>query len=195
MIGRIRGLLIEKLENFILVDVNGVAYEIEIPLSTFVGLGPLNEEVTVHTHLVVREDAQILFGFLSLAERGLFKSLIKVNGVGPKMGIAILSGLDVAAFCRCVRSEDVKALVAISGVGKKTAERLIIDMRDRLPVIAEADLLSPEQVKVSDNLSDAETALIGLGFKPTDASRALATIDDKGQSAGNLIKQALKILS
>lgn len=194
MIGRIQGVLIEKTENAILVDVNGVAYEIEIPLSTYVALSALNEVVTIHTHMVVREDAQLLFGFSSLSERGLFKSLIKVNGVGPKLAIAILSGLDVSAFCRCVRNDDVKALVAISGVGKKTAERLIIEMRDRLPQFDIGDGAGTMPSISTDNLVDAETALIGLGFKPTDASRALALIEDKQGSTGNLIKQALKIL-
>ncbi|MFT7684950.1 MAG: Holliday junction DNA helicase RuvA [Candidatus Azotimanducaceae bacterium] len=195
MIGRITGLLIEKLENFILVDVSGVSYEIEIPTSTFYGLGQLNETVLIHTHMVVREDAQLLFGFLSQPERSLFRSLIKVNGVGPKLAIAILSGLDVAAFCRCVTDDNVKALVAISGVGKKTAERLIIEMRDRLPSIEGQSSKETDLLISSDNLNDAETALIGLGYRPTDVSRALAMIEDKQGSAGNLIKQALKILS
>jgi len=194
MIGRIQGLLIEKTENNVLVDVNGIAYEIEIPLSTFVALSALNEMVTIHTHLVVREDAQLLFGFSSLSERGLFRSLVKVNGVGPKLAIAILSGLDVPAFCRCVKNDDVKALVAISGVGKKTAERLIIEMRDRLPAIDMEDGAGSRLSISTDNLVDAETALVGLGFKPTDASRALALIEDKQDSTGSLIKQALKIL-
>ncbi|MFT6753371.1 MAG: Holliday junction DNA helicase RuvA [Candidatus Azotimanducaceae bacterium] len=195
MIGRIKGLLVEKLENFILVDVGGVAYEIEIPTSTFVGLGQLDETVLIHTHMVVREDAQLLFGFFTLSERSLFRSLIKVNGVGPKLAIAILSGLDVAAFCRCVSEDNVNALVAISGVGKKTAERLIIEMRDRLPQIEGLQTAGTVLPISSDKLIDAETALVGLGFRPTDVSRALALIENKQDDTGNLIKQALKILS
>jgi len=194
MIGRIQGLLIEKTDNYMLVDVNGIGYEMEIALSTFVALPTLNELVTIHTHMVVREDAQLLFGFSSLSERGLFKSLIKVNGVGPKLAIAILSGLDVASFCRCVKNDDLKALVAISGVGKKTAERLIIEMRDRLPQVELEDGVAPQSSISMDNFVDAETALIGLGFKPIDVSRALGLIEDKQDSAGSLIKQALKIL-
>lgn len=195
MIGRIKGQLIEKLENFILVDVVGVAYEIEIPMSTFFGIGQLNETVLIHTHMVVREDAQLLFGFLTLSERSLFRSLIKVNGVGPKLAIAILSGLDVPAFCRCVSEDNVKALVAISGVGKKTAERLIIEMRDRLPQIEGLPTGGMALPISSDNLIDAEAALVGLGFRPTDASKALALIENKQDDAGSLIRQALKILS
>ncbi|MFT4797925.1 MAG: Holliday junction DNA helicase RuvA [Candidatus Azotimanducaceae bacterium] len=194
MIGRIRGTLIAKTATELLIDVGGVGYEIDIPLTTFYGLGDLETTVVLHTHLVVREDAQLLFGFGTLDERTLFRNLIKVNGVGPKLAITILSGIDADTFANAVRSKDVKALVALPGVGKKTAERLIIEMQDRLPAL-EAGSKKPFAIKPADNLADAETALINLGFKPQEASRALGAIEDTSDSVENLIKQALKNLS
>jgi len=177
-----------------MIDVGGVGYEIDIPLTTFYGLGDLDTTVMLHTHLVVREDAQLLFGFGTLDERMLFRNLIKVNGVGPKLAITILSGIDADTFANAVHSKDVKALVALPGVGKKTAERLIIEMQDRLPV-REAGSNKPLAIKPTDHLADAETALINLGFKPQEASRALGAIEDTSDSVENLIKQALKNLS
>jgi Holliday junction DNA helicase RuvA len=194
MIGRIKGQLVAKTTSDVLVDVNGVGYEIDIPLTTFYSLGDLDTQVILHTHLVVREDAQLLFGFGSLEERELFRTLIKVNGVGPKLAIAILSGIDAATFAHAVRNKDVKALTGLPGVGKKTAERLIIEMQDRLPAL-EAGVTSKPIVAAVDHLGDAETALINLGFKPQEASRALAAIEDTEDSVENLIKQALKNLS
>ena len=177
-----------------MVDVAGLGYEIDIPLTTFYGLPELDSLVLLHTHLVVREDAQLLFGFGTLEERELFRTLIKVNGVGPKLAITILSGIDAATFAGAVRNKDVKALVALPGVGKKTAERLIIEMQDRLPAL-EAGSSQKPLIKPVDHLADAETALINLGFKPQEASRALAGIEDVSDSVENLIKQALKNLS
>lgn len=194
MIGRIKGTLVAKTPSEILIDVGGVGYEIDIPLTTFYGLGDIDAPVLVHTHLVVREDAQLLFGFGSLEERELFRTLIKVNGVGPKLAITILSGIDAGTFASAVRNKDVKALVALPGVGKKTAERLIIEMQDRLPALEAGAGTTPLPVLV-DHLGDAETALINLGFKPQEASRALAAIEDTNDSVENLIKQALKNLS
>lgn len=194
MIGRIKGTLVAKSATEILVDVGGVGYEIEIPLTTFYGLGDVDNPVLIHTHLVVREDAQLLFGFGSLEERQMFRTLIKVNGVGPKLAITILSGIEADTFAAAVRSKDVKALVALPGVGKKTAERLIIEMQDRLPDIEASGSSSPVK-SVTDHLGDAETALINLGFKPQEASRALASIEDADASVEGLIKQALKNLS
>jgi len=194
MIGRIKGTLIAKAATEVMVDVGGVGYEIDIPLTTFYGLGELDSTVLLHTHLVVREDAQLLFGFGTPEERVLFRTLIKVNGVGPKLAITILSGIDADTFANAVRSKDVKALVALPGVGKKTAERLIIEMQDRLPAL-EAGSSQKPLIKPMDHLADAETALINLGFKPQQASRALAGIVDASQSLENLIKQALKNLS
>jgi Holliday junction DNA helicase RuvA len=194
MIGRIKGTLIVKAATEVMVDVGGVGYEIDIPLTTFYGLGELDSTVLLHTHLVVREDAQLLFGFGTTEERVLFRTLIKVNGVGPKLAITILSGIDAGTFANAVRSKDVKALVALPGVGKKTAERLIIEMQDRLPALEASSSPTP-LIKPLDHLADAEAALINLGFKPQQASRALAGVTDASESVENLIKQALKNLS
>ena len=193
MIGRIRGTIIEKTPNKVLVDVGGVGYEMEIPLSTFYELGQLDENTILHTQMVVREDAQLLYGFKTLEEREMFRSLVKVNGVGPKLAITILSGVSASDFVRCVLDGDVKSLVALPGVGKKTAERLIVEMKDRMPKSESLPLgsLTPLQ----DHLSDAESALIQLGFKPQDASRALAAVDTPDKSVEDLIKDALKQLA
>ena len=193
MIGRITGLLVESTPTMALVDVSGVGYEIEVPLSTFYQFGELNDRVTLHIQMIVREDAQLLYGFYTLTERDLFRSLIKVNGVGPKLAIAILSGVDTQSFSKLILNNDVKALVALPGVGKKTAERLVVEMKDRLPQIVDAS--SPLPLLTPDNLSDAEAALIGLGYKPQDASRALALIENPDDSVESLIKQGLRTLS
>ena len=197
MIGRIRGEIIDLSEALVLIDIGGLGYEVEIPLSTYTALGSIADEVTLHTHLVVREDAQLLYGFYTLAERELFRSLIKVNKVGPKLAITILSGGDPASFVRWIRTKDVKALTALPGVGKKTAEKLVIDLEDRLPEITGADVatIAPVQIASSDVLADAEAALIGLGFKPQDAARALAQIGDPDADVESLIKLALKSLA
>lgn len=194
MIGRIKGLLAAKTPSEVLIDVGGVGYEIDIPLTTFYSLGDVDSPVLLHTHMVVREDAQLLFGFGTLEERELFRTLIKVNGVGPKLAITILSGIDTNTFAHAVRSKDVKILTGLPGVGKKTAERLIIEMQDRLPALEAGSTGKPIPAP-ADHLGDAETALINLGFKPQEASRALAAIDDTEDSVENLIKQALKNLS
>jgi len=197
MIGRIRGEIIDLSEALVLIDIGGLGYEVEIPLSTYTALGAIADEVTLHTHLVVREDAQLLYGFYTLAERELFRSLIKVNKVGPKLAITILSGGDPESFVRWIRTKDLKALTALPGVGKKTAEKLVIDLEDRLPEIigAEVATTAPNQVASSDVLADAEAALIGLGFKPQDAARALAQISDPDADVESLIKLALKLLA
>lgn len=145
------------------------------------------------THLVVREDAQLLFGFSSADERELFRTLIKVNGVGPKMALAILSGLDASSFAACILDGDVKTLTGLPGVGKKTAERLIIEMRDKVTTLAGEH--RPEIDAVTANIADdAEAALIGLGYRPQEAALALSKLEDPGQDLEALIKRALKIL-
>jgi Holliday junction DNA helicase RuvA len=194
MIGRLRGVLVEKTPNELLIEVAGVGYEVEIPLTTYYNLPESGAEVLIHTHMVVREDAQLLFGFGSLQERTLFRTLIKVNGVGPKLAIGILSGIEATAFAKAVQNKDVKALVALPGVGKKTAERLIVEMQDRLDEVPQAGA-APAAIGQVDPLADAEAALINLGYKPQEASRALAAVDDPNDSIENLIKQALKNLT
>ncbi len=193
MIGRLRGQIAQISPQQLLIDVGGVGYEVEISLNTFAALADIKSEAVVFTHLVVREDAQLLFGFSSTDERELFRTLIKVNGVGPKMALAILSGLDASSFAACILDGDVKTLTGLPGVGKKTAERLIIEMRDKVTTLAGEH--RPEIDSVTANIADdAEAALIGLGYRPQEAALALSKLEDPGQDLEALIKQALKIL-
>jgi len=201
MIGRLRGVLIEKKAPNLLVDVNGVGYEVEAPMSTFYELPKTGEEVILFTHLVVREDAHLLFGFIKESDRALFRSLIKVSGVGGKMALALLSGMSSRDFITTVKSNDIASLTRIPGVGKKTAERLIIEMRDRLkdllpdaatsqiPSSSASDALPPDEIK------DAVSALIALGFKPPEASRMVSGINTKGLASEEIIRQALQSVS
>lgn len=193
MIGQLRGQIAQISPQQLLIDVGGVGYEVKISLNTFAALADIKSEAVVFTHLVVREDAQLLFGFSSADERELFRTLIKVNGVGPKMALAILSGLDAASFAACILDGDVKTLTGLPGVGKKTAERLIIEMRDKVTTLAGEH--RPEIDAVTANIADdAEAALIGLGYRPQEAALALSKLEDPGQDLEALIKQALKIL-
>lgn len=196
MISRIHGVLLEVQELLLLVDVQGVGYEIHVPMSTVYQLPLIGEAVTLHTHLVVREDAQLLFGFANQQERRLFRALIKVNGVGPKLAQGILSGIESDDFVRCVRDDDAAALVRIPGVGKKTAERLLIEMRDRLKDWHSDTVSSspePMQLVATDYVGEAESALVALGYKPQDASRAVSAVNDgSAESSASLIRMALK---
>ena len=196
MIGRISGTILEKTPPYILVDVQGVGYELEAPLSTFSHLPEIGQNVILHTHLIVREDAHVLCGFISVEERRLFRYLIKVNSVGAKLALGILSGMSAPDFVRCVHDKDTAALTRLPGVGKKTAERLIIEMRDRL-----ADIDVPASlglhatgvaVPTSDAARDAISALVSLGYKPQEASRLLAHVNTEGQDSEAIIKAALK---
>lgn len=177
MIGRIAGTLIEKKAPDLLIDVGGVGYEVLAPMSTFYQLPAPGQGVILHTHLVVREDAHQLYGFAEGRERELFRALIKVNGVGPKVALAILSGVSVSDFVRLIHNNDVTALTRVPGIGKKTAERLVIDMRDRLGGWQDDGAGAPESLQASlqdDSASvseEAETALIALGYKPAEAAR------------------------
>jgi Holliday junction DNA helicase RuvA len=166
---------------------------VEISLNTFAMLADAKGEAIVFTHLVVREDAQLLFGFSSTDERELFRTLIKVNGVGPKMALAILSGLDAASFAACILDGDIKTLTGLPGVGKKTAERLIIEMRDKVTALAGEHERELRAVTASI-ADDAEAALIGLGYKPQEAALALSKLEDPAEDLEALIKQALKVL-
>ena len=192
MIGRITGIIVSKVAPDVLVDVQGVGYEVLVSLGTFFDLPEVTEAVTLHTHFVVREDAQLLFGFSSLQERSLFRTLIKVNGVGPKMALGILSGMTAGEFAHAIRTDDVATLVKLPGVGKKTAERLVIEMRDRLD-----DIDVTVNANVSDKRPDiqqeAESALIALGYKPQDAAKMISRAEgDQITSAEQLIRAALK---
>ena len=197
MIGRITGILLEKRAPELLVDVNGVGYEVLVSLTTFFDLPDAGAATTLHTHFVVREDAQQLYGFGSLHERELFRSLIKVNGVGPKMALTILSGMNPADFIRCVRHDDVAALVKLPGVGKKTAERLLVEMRDRVADLSgDGGDNAPAAIAsgVTDSVAEAESALVSLGYKPAEATKmvAHANQDDPPADTSELIRRALK---
>ena len=200
MIGRIRGHLVYKQPPDILVEVGGVGYEIQVPMTTLFRLPELGSEVSLVTHFVVREDAQLLYGFIDERDRSLFRQLIKVSGVGPKLALTILSGMDSTSFARCVQRDDISSLVALPGVGKKTAERLLVEMRDKLQgwlvQAAEADGMAAGGVSlapIANMVADAEGALIALGYKPQEASRVVAAVnDDSVADSEELIRRALK---
>ncbi|GLQ31247.1 Holliday junction branch migration protein RuvA [Litoribrevibacter albus] len=202
MIGRIKGILEEKNPPQLLVDVNGVGYEIEAPMTTIYQLGEIGTGVVLHTHLTVREDAHLLYGFISKQDRTLFKELIKVNGVGPKMALGILSTLDADQFVGCIHAEDSSALVKLPGIGKKTAERLIIEMKDRLKDWAGVTMALPLEAaagnapEINANADvEAESALIALGYKPTEATKMINAVKGQASSSEELIRLALKSLS
>lgn len=193
MIARISGKLLHKQPPLLLIDVSGVGYEIQAPMSTFYTLPEPGEAVTVLTHLTIRDDAHILFGFATEAERSLFRNLIKVNGVGPKMALTILSGISSADFVLCVQNRDSAALTCLPGIGKKTAERLVVEMQDRLGDAAVGGTVSGGLPAGADNpVSDAISALVALGYKPADASRMVNTIDGDDLSSEELIRLSLK---
>ncbi|MGI9303835.1 MAG: Holliday junction branch migration protein RuvA [Gammaproteobacteria bacterium] len=196
MIGRLRGELVSKQPPHLLLDVSGVGYELQAPMSTFYSLPRVGESVTLVTHLAVRDDAHMLYAFASEVERSLFRSLLRVNGVGAKMALAILSGMDARAFSVCVRDGDSAALVRLPGVGRKTAERLIIEMRDRLDGFEVADTgfapPSPSQRPPSSPVEDAVRALIALGYKPQEASRMISKVNVQEQTSEDIIRLALK---
>jgi Holliday junction DNA helicase RuvA len=198
MIGRLQGEIIEKQAPYLLLDVNGVGYELEAPMSTFYELPECGQSVMLHTHLMVRDDAHTLYAFKQVRDRSLFRNLLKVNGVGAKMALAILSGMDSNAFTQCIHHGDVDSLVRIPGVGKKTAERLILDMRDRLDKEVTLQVASNGKngnsvnSYVQDPIADAVSALVSLGYKPNEASRMVGNIDTKSQNSEDIIRQALK---
>lgn len=194
MIGLLRGTILSKHPPRLLLDVNGVGYEIDAPMTTFYDLPAVGAEVTLHTHLAVREDAHTLYGFLKLTDRDLFRSLLKVNGVGAKLALTILSGMDTQTFVECVLQANSDALVRLPGVGKKTAERLIIELRDRLASFAGAQAAGASGVagRAGNPLEDAVSALVGLGYKPVEASRMVRGIDTAELSPEQIIRQALQ---
>jgi Holliday junction DNA helicase RuvA len=195
MIGFLRGILAHKAPPLLLLDVNGVGYEIEAPMTTFYNLPAIGTEVKLHTHLVVREDAHILFGFSAEAERTLFRSLIKVSGVGPKLALTLLSGLTAEQIHRAIQDNDAQALIRLPGVGKKTAERLIIEMRDRMPQFegnSAAVASSNYQPGVNTPKQEAISALCALGYKPQDAARMVQSTDNEGKRCEDIIRLALQ---
>lgn len=200
MIGQIRGRLLDKRPPWLLVEAAGLGYEIEAPMTVFYDLPEVGTELVLHTHLVVREDAQLLFGFASRFERELFRALIKISGVGPKMGLAILSGIEAERLVDCIRHQDSSALVKVPGIGKKTAERLVIEMSDRLdrldgvPAMAGGAGAGAGVITAGAD-ADAVAALEALGYKPRDAAAAVARVAAEGLSSEELIRQALKGLA
>ena len=195
MIGSLRGRLIQKTPPMLVVDVQGVGYEVEAPMSTFYQLPEVGQEIHLYTHLAVRDDAHLLFGFASERERQLFRTLIKVNGVGPKLALTILSGIETDDFIRCIREADVARLTRLPGVGKKTAERLIVEMRDRLRDLHIPDTRTDTSARSGSGASSAEdavSALIALGYKPQEASRHVHAVAAEGMNSEDIIREALK---
>ena len=190
MIGSLRGKLTFKQAPAVIIECNGVGYDVETPMSTFFELPAVGDELFLFTHLLVREDAQILYGFATDTERALFRSVLKVRGVGARIGLAILSSMSVAGFNRCIEYEDVAALSKIPGIGKKTAERLIIEMRDRIDKSITTDPigLHPEP----GAKSEAVDALVALGYKPGEVTKLIGKLDVDGQSTEDIIRLALR---
>lgn len=203
MIGRLRGRVVWKQAPQLLIDVNGVGYEVEATMNTFYTLPLESSEITLYTHLVVREDAQLLYGFASEAERAMFRGLIKINGVGAKMALTILSGMSIDEFAVCIRESDSATLTRLPGVGKKTAERLIIEMRDRLDKLfthatggGGADVSAADSARVTpmrkDAVADAVSALAALGYKAAEASRMVRVVQTEGLESEAIIRAALQ---
>jgi len=200
MIGRLAGTLIQKSPPLLMIDIQGVGYEVQAPMSTFYQLPELEQPVVLLIHMVVREDAQLLYGFASESERRLFKTLIKVNGVGPKLALAILSGISVAEFVQVINDNDETGLIRLPGIGKKTAQRLIVEMKDRLSdwqiestSVQETTSTGAEQsLSQQDIIKEATSALISLGYKPAEATRMISRIDKQDQTTESLIKYALR---
>jgi holliday junction DNA helicase RuvA len=192
MIGAVRGRLASKAPPQLTVDVGGLGYELEAPMSTFYRLPAVGEEVRLLTHLVVREDAHVLYAFATEDERRLFRSLIRVSGVGPKIALALLSGISVAAFAQCVQNEDIAALTRVPGVGRKTAERLIVEMRDRLAAPPPAAGGAAGRAAAGPE-GEAYDALVALGYRPAEATRLLQAAGGPGShSTEELIRRALQ---
>jgi len=197
MIGRLEGILLRKEPPALLIDVHGVGYEVEAPMTTFYELPAVGEKVTLFTHLVVREDAHLLYGFVREAQRWLFRELLKVNGVGPRVGLAVLSGLSDVELVRCVAEQDITRLTKVPGIGRKTAERLVIEMRDKLGAETPLGTLPAAAGEgtaavPSDPVSEAVSALVALGYKPPEASRMVRAIQAKDLSTEEIIRQALR---
>jgi Holliday junction DNA helicase RuvA len=194
MIGRLTGVIAVKEPPALMLDVNGVGYEIEAPLSTFYDLPAVGERVTLHMHLVVREDAHLLFGFVRDTDRRLFRSLLKVNGIGPRVALAILSGLNHNELVQALAKEDIARLTRVPGVGRKTAERLVVEMRDRVELLGAGDS-APFSGVAADPVSEAIGALVALGYRAPEASRAVDAIKESGLATEELIRRALRSLA
>ncbi len=196
MIGTLRGILRDKQPPALLLEVAGVGYELEAPVSTFCELPALGQEVRLHTHLILREDGAHLYGFVSLAEKSLFRALIRVNGVGPKLALVLLSGITVEGFMRCVQERDIASLMKLPGVGRKTAERLLIELQDRLQDLSLPGITLPVD-PVSANAAstpadEAYRALVALGYKPQEAQEMVRKTAQEDMSSEQILRQALR---
>jgi Holliday junction DNA helicase RuvA len=192
MIGRLTGKLVLKQPPLLLLDVGGVGYEVEAPMSTFYKLPATGETVALHTHLAVREDAHLLFGFGSLTEKALFRELIKISGIGPKLALTILSGVSVDDFWETVRAGDVVRLTKLPGVGKKTAERLVVEMRDKAGGASPESMAAGMPAMADTPLQEARSALTALGYKPVEVQRFTEAVYKDGMSTEQIIQEALK---
>ena len=193
MIGLLRGKILDKQPPQLLLDVNGVGYEVDAPMTTFYDLPDIGAEVMLFTHLAVREDAHTLYGFAKRTDRDLFRKLLKVNGVGARLALTILSGMETRVFISCVQAGDAGALVKLPGIGKKTAERLIIELRDRLELPADAVTSAATAAALTASpVEDAVSALVGLGYKPQDASRMVRSLETANLSSEEIIRSALQ---
>ncbi|HEX5514117.1 MAG TPA: Holliday junction branch migration protein RuvA [Gammaproteobacteria bacterium] len=196
MIGRLWGVLVEKRPPWLLLDVNGVGYEVEAPMSTFYDLPAVSEKVTLYTHLAVKDDAHSLYGFATEQERTLFRSLIRVSGIGPRIALGILSGIRPDDFIRCIEQQDIPTLTRLPGIGKKTAERLLIEMRDRIKTLGVAPLAAtggmPALAVANDPQSEAISALIALGYKPAESARLVQAVGTDDKTTEQIIRLALQ---
>ncbi len=191
MIGYLRGKLVRKQPPALIIEVAGVGYELEAPMSTFYKLPELGNEVNLHTHLVVREDAHLLYGFATEDERRLFRDLLRVSGIGPKIGLALLSGINVETFLVCVEAQDVDMLIRIPGIGRKIAERLLIEMRDRIRALGQISS-APRPGDGASAQAEAYSALVALGYRPVEVTRLLKSVDNEGAGTEELIRRALQ---
>lgn len=192
MIGRIKGILVAKQPPWIMVDVGGVGYEMEAPMSTFYDLPALGQEVILCTHYAVKEDSVALYGFLRESERSLFRGVQKVSGIGAKIALAVLSGVSADDFARYIQGGDIAALVRIPGVGKKIAERMIVELRDRVDGLVDGASASISGGLPKDPASEASVALQSLGYKPNEVSRLVKDAAAQGDTAEEIIRKALK---
>ena len=199
MIAWLRGVVRDKRPPLLVLDVGGVGYELEAPMTTFYDLPESGAEIALYTHQIVRDDAHSLYAFARPGDRDVFRMLLKVNGVGAKVALAILSGMDVATLTRCVYEGDVASLAKLPGIGKKTAERLVIEMRDRLEapgtsVVSPAGAGAPPPPRTDDPIAEAVSALIALGLKPPEASRRVGAVAEDGLACQEMVRRALQAM-
>ncbi len=199
MIGRLHGKILEKSPREMVLDVQGVRYELLLPMTSFYNLPAVNEDVTIFTHLVVREDAHLLFGFAQKQDRTLFRELIKTNGVGPKLALAILSAMSVSQFATAVEQEELAKLTKIPGIGRKTAERLLVELKGKFKGMAQSDFFVEQSSEPhivahesNDPAAEAAEALVALGYKPADAEKMIKKLNKSGMTSEQLIGEALK---